>query len=105
MTGDGADGIKGVLQTARKRNLSMIFAGKKPGERFADAIDTGVCCPACGDDGYRDYMVDEFTESGVSVRLAVCENRNCRVREFYVPVAEPHNVSTDAQPRNSGESL
>lgn len=51
--------------------------------------DDGVIeqsCPACDDEGFRDYMVDKFApDSGVSVTTAVCENRDCRVREFYVP--------------------
>lgn len=46
-------------------------------------------CPSCGDDGFRDYMIDEFTDDdGVSVTIAICENRDCRVRDFYVPREE-----------------
>jgi hypothetical protein len=32
-----------------------------------------------------DYMIDEFSETPVDARTAICENRDCRVRDFYVP--------------------
>ena len=54
-------------------------------------------CPACGDGGYRDYMMDSFTTQAVPVRVAVCENRDCRVREFYIVVSGV-NVETEAHP-------
>jgi len=54
-------------------------------------------CPTCGDGGYRDYMMDSFTTQAVPVRVAVCENRDCRVREFYIPVSNRCNVETVAQ--------
>jgi len=55
-------------------------------------------CPACGDLGYRDYMVDSFTTQAIPVRVVVCENRDCRVREFYIPVSDECNVETGAHP-------
>lgn len=56
----------------------------------ADTEKRGTSCPGCGDDGFRDYMIDEFTDGdgGVSVTTAICENHDCRVRDFYVPREE-----------------
>jgi hypothetical protein len=47
--------------------------------------DDDRSCPGCGDDGMYDHMIDEFSETPVDARTAICENRDCRVRDFYVP--------------------
>lgn len=54
-------------------------------------------CPNCGDGGFRDYMADEFTDGEINVRIAICENRDCRVREFYIPIEEPVNTTSEAE--------
>lgn len=60
-----------------------------------ETIDT---CPGCGDRGYRDEMINEMhPDREPSVKTAVCENRDCRVGEFYIILENRREVSNAAE--------